>query len=719
MPTLSQLSANGNYTIAGTFDEATFNSTSSYRKNIIINSQNFSAAEWRHYDSSSAVAAAPNIAGPDGSYGQVYKLYETSVSGWHAFGQNLNSKYSIGTVSCYVKAAENWICGFDVNSFGSNSQFNLKTGTVQNASGWLNPTITFVGNGWYRISAYIVSGTFPNYQSYDGISVALSQNGTTTYLGVPGNGIYIWGFQFELDISGPSIYEPTGPNGIPVANFATKLDSTGNFYTAGIIDEVTYNKTRPVFKNLLTYTESFNAAVWQPNLGIVVPNAILAPDGKSYAIKLVERIDGSTITSNQRIINNKIEVDANTIYTFSIYLKSGGRDYARIYFEDSRATGGDGGGRVGALLNLASGTITSTYLTGSNTLLSSNLQKFDNGWFRFSWTVKTLLSSPVNGTSYIIFGMGNTPTSFAYIGDGVSGMYFWGIQMEKGSQVTTYQGVDAPGVLIDSNTTTRLESTGNHYLAGAAPTYDEVTGILPVTDSLVTYLDPALLQSYPGSGTTWYDLSGNNHHGTLNGSRTPTVHPLGYLGLNAQQALNGQQSTQRLGQSVTFNNNPALYFERRKPWTIVIWFKLTADPGPNSYARIFDRDLNPDGSGRRGFNLYAVQNSGTNINISSERWAPKQTSASVGFTVPTSSFLNTWNNVTVTYDGTTLTMYRNGVSVSTAASTGEAEIVQGQYTIFLYAANNGYVGQNLIYSRALTATEVLATYNATKLRYVY
>ena len=36
-----------------------------------------------------------------------------------------------------------------------------------------------------------------------------------------------------------------------------------------------------------------------------------------------------------------------------------------------------------------------------------------------------------------------------------------------------------------------------------------------VRDGLVLYLDAANPKSYPGSGTTWYDLSGNNKHGVL------------------------------------------------------------------------------------------------------------------------------------------------------------------------------------------------------------
>ena len=36
-----------------------------------------------------------------------------------------------------------------------------------------------------------------------------------------------------------------------------------------------------------------------------------------------------------------------------------------------------------------------------------------------------------------------------------------------------------------------------------------------VTDGLVLCLDAADQNSYPGSGNTWYDLSGNGNNGTL------------------------------------------------------------------------------------------------------------------------------------------------------------------------------------------------------------
>ena len=41
-----------------------------------------------------------------------------------------------------------------------------------------------------------------------------------------------------------------------------------------------------------------------------------------------------------------------------------------------------------------------------------------------------------------------------------------------------------------------------------------------VKDKLVSYLDAANTQSYPGSGTAWNDISGNGNNGTLINSPT-------------------------------------------------------------------------------------------------------------------------------------------------------------------------------------------------------
>jgi hypothetical protein len=58
-----------------------------------------------------------------------------------------------------------------------------------------------------------------------------------------------------------------------------------------------------------------------------------------------------------------------------------------------------------------------------------------------------------------------------------------------------------------------------------------------VRDGLVLHLDAANIKSYPGSGTTWYDLSGNGNNGTLVNGVEHNPNTLGYFsydGVNDQ-----------------------------------------------------------------------------------------------------------------------------------------------------------------------------------------
>ena len=50
-----------------------------------------------------------------------------------------------------------------------------------------------------------------------------------------------------------------------------------------------------------------------------------------------------------------------------------------------------------------------------------------------------------------------------------------------------------------------------------------------ITQNLVLCLDAGNSKSYPGSGTTWTDLSGNGNNGTLRNSPTYSVDNLGKI----------------------------------------------------------------------------------------------------------------------------------------------------------------------------------------------
>jgi hypothetical protein len=70
---------------------------------------------------------------------------------------------------------------------------------------------------------------------------------------------------------------------------------------------------------------------------------------------------------------------------------------------------------------------------------------------------------------------------------------------------------------------------------------------------------------------------------------------------------------------------------------------------------------------------------------------------------------NTWTHLTVTYNGSTLTLYRNGVAVATSnvsvtrsSATGTLQIGASQYGEYF----NGFIDEVRIYNRALSGTEI-------------
>jgi len=373
-------------------------------------------------------------------------------------------KYISGAPYLYFQAIPVAITAVNNNGTYFVAAFDFTTGCIlQSVSGNSTASIIDVGGGWFRL---IQTVTVPS--SNTGTSTPII--GDSFFIGAYGSTsisttFAVYGAQLEFG-SVATAYQYTGAAGVGGSSIDT-LANTLQFSRA---------KNEIANKNLLntaSASETFTSG-WTGNSGTIVQNATIAPDGISPAIKLVEVATGSP-TSNQRMYY-KPAVEGGTVYTYSVYLKPAERLYASVYFEDNTQLGG---GRVGQYLNLQTGTITSTYQTGTNTLLGSNLQSLPNGWFRYSWTVKAVLSQIANSGAYIILRMGDTPTNFAYDGDGTSGMYFWGAQMEIGDTVTPYVSVSSYGnaqtstTAVNNNLTetgTAIETEDNTTSANSALT---------------------------------------------------------------------------------------------------------------------------------------------------------------------------------------------------------------------------------------------------------
>jgi len=203
-----------------------------------------------------------------------------------------------------------------------------------------------------------------------------------------------------------------------------------------------------------------------------------------------------------------------------------------------------------------------------------------------------------------------------------------------------------------------------------------------VTDGLVLYLDAANSKSYPGSGTTWSDLSRGGNNGTLvNGPSYNSTYGgvLNFNGGSTYTSTTYAQPAYGTGTSFTWN----------------LWIIPDAASGTA-----------PILGNRGGAELVF-----TKLTFQALEYYP---------TVLTYSMTaNIWQNICVVKNGTTLTYYQNSVSVASTTSSvtkaSAAFYIGGDPVAGEYSTST--ISNVQVYNRALTATEIQQNYNAIKSRF--
>jgi hypothetical protein len=201
--------------------------------------------------------------------------------------------------------------------------------------------------------------------------------------------------------------------------------------------------------NLVLRSEEFDNASWfKQRSTISNANVVTAPDGTLSA----DRLQEDTTATNSHYCRQSFNSVSGTVYTWSCYLKNDNRRYARVQLGDGAVAFGS----VFANVDLSLGTITGT---GSDTL-SSSITPASNGWYRVSVTGEAIASLSY-AFAYVF--LQNTTSTTTYTGDGTSGIYLWGAQLEQSSYPTSYIPTSGSTATRAADVSTSAATFGNSW----------------------------------------------------------------------------------------------------------------------------------------------------------------------------------------------------------------------------------------------------------------
>lgn len=205
-------------------------------------------------------------------------------------------------------------------------------------------------------------------------------------------------------------------------------------------------------------------------------------------------------------------------------------------------------------------------------------------------------------------------------------------------------------------------------------------------------LDATNYVSYPTTGSTWYDLSGNNNNGTLSG----VTYSNGYMTFNGVNSLINQFSSVA---GIPTGN---------QPYTISAWVQI-------------ENKVN-DG-GIVGWGTYGTTNAVNAFRLTStglvNYWWGNDYAVSTNLNTGT-----TWYNLTATFDGLNRRIYVNGNYVQYPGQYSVGHNVPNATNLTIGKTNNGNlewfkgkISQVLIYNTDLGLTGVYYNYAATSYKY--
>ena len=285
-----------------------------------------------------------------------------------------------------------------------------------------------------------------------------------------------------------------------------------------------------------------------------------------------------------------------------------------------------------------------------------------------------------------------------------------------GTYSTTTIGSNAAAGTYTS-TITGLAASTNYYaksfiINGAGTSYGDVVSFTTsapsfVTDGLVLNLDAGNAASYPGTGTTWTDLSSKGNNGTLVNSVTYSSSNQGTLVFNGYTPAQGPNPYVLLPTNTDFNFGTG-------DFSVDMWIYITTvNDHPNFLSINVDETSNFSAL-RMG---YYLGNLGINHSYDNATWAAQK-----GTPIST----NAWKNIVVSRISGQVTVYIDAVSVLTYSLTGSLmsnnrNVIGTIYPTFgnpgFYNLSGNIATTKYYKGKGLTSSEVTTHFNLLKSRF--
>jgi hypothetical protein len=394
-------------------------------ENLLIRSQEFDNAAWVK---TSATVTANAETAPDGT-----STAETITATSANLVRVLQSVAILAStpyaLSVSIKAGTSDFAWVTMRDGGGNNRYfgvvaDLSTGTITQtyfggSSVLTSSSIVSEGNGWYRVS---IIGTLPAVSSLSNAIIGITDASTGNAVDLVGNvtasttistSISLWQAQLEQR---SFVTAPTVTTTQPITRYQRQLKTAAANEWPREFDPVTGECLgRSVWEsrtNLLLRSEEFDNAAWTKTETTITANQIIAPDGTLTADKLI-----ATTSSGTHFVVNSATVTAAS-HTLSIYAKRG--EYNWLFLRNHTIS-------LQASFDLLNG-VTGTIGAG----LTASIQNIGNGWYRCSIT----FTGTAAAHAFRVYVASSDNTTFT--GDGYSGIYIWGAQLEVGAFATPY-----------------------------------------------------------------------------------------------------------------------------------------------------------------------------------------------------------------------------------------------------------------------------------------